>query len=81
MVQIMGETRERFKISSFKHLMVKTIECFGPRTKILALSAVHERSTMSPDLPTTSSLRCVDPDNVFKFRMSMPTNPLNENLF
>ena len=29
----------------------------------------------------TQTKRCVDPDNLFKFRMSMPTNPLNENLF
>jgi hypothetical protein len=29
----------------------------------------------------TQTKRCVDPNNLFKFRMSMPTNPLNENLF
>ena len=27
----------------------------------------------------TQIKRCVDPNNLFKFRMSMPTNPLNEN--
>jgi hypothetical protein len=29
----------------------------------------------------TQTKLCVDPNNLFKFRMSMPTNPLNENLF
>jgi hypothetical protein len=29
----------------------------------------------------TQTKRCVDPNNLFKFRMSIPTNPLNENLF
>jgi hypothetical protein len=29
----------------------------------------------------TQTKRCVDPNNLFKFRMSMPTNPLKENLF